>query len=174
MGPGNHRWLRFGSDHLLCIVLCFILASVRVLSQDLRFVHTIQKPTNNLFNSFTSLSSITARYAPSHPQVRDHRFRPTCRSHRSAGFVRTDGYKMMIDDRGSKRPPCTGYLSYQTQIPPLEISNIDNSSNINYIYISAEIYASQFRNHYGVDLSELATRRGGTIEMRSRASKICF
>ena len=148
------------------------MASVRVLSQDLRFVHTIQKPTNSLFNSFTSLSSITARYAPSHPHVRDHRFRPTCRSHRSAGFVRTDGYKMMIDDRGSKRPPCTGYHIRPKYHPSRYPTS--TTARTSTIYISAEIYASQFRNHYEVGLSELATRRGGTIEMRSCASKICF
>ena len=76
---------------------------------------------------------------------------------------------MMIDDRGSKRPPCTGY-----HIRPKYHPSRSPTSTTARTYISAEIYASQFRNHYGVDLSELATRRGGRIEMRSCASKICF
>ena len=92
--------------------------------------------------------------------------------HRSAGFVRTDGYKMMIDDRGSKRPPCTGYHIRPKYHPSRYPTS--TTARTSTIYISAEIYASQFRNYYGVDLSELATRRGGTIEMRSCASKICF
>ena len=148
------------------------MASVRVLSQDLRFVHTIQKPTNNLFNLLTSLSSITARYAPSHPQVRDHRFRPTCRSHRSAGFVRTDGYKMMIDDRGSKRPPCTGYHVRPKYHPSRYPTSTTARTSTIYIYPRRSTHCSSGTTM--ADLSELATRRGGTIEIRSCASKICF